>query len=456
MSKTIDKDNRTLFETMPVGQALARLAVPTVIGQLILLLYNLADTFFIGRTGNPYMVAAASLVFPVYNICVAFANLFGVGGGSLISRLIGMHKEDDAKKVCAYSFYMAMISAAAFSAVVWLLMNPLLTMLGASSDTILFASQYTFYTIVIGAVPTVLTITMGTFLRSVGCAAQAGFGTSMGCLINIALDPLFMFVILPPGNEIIGAAAASMLSNVIRMCYFIYQVTKLQGRTALSISPKCGLPAMNLIGEIFAVGIPSALSMFLYDATNIVIDKLSAAHGDIDLAAIGIVLKAERIPLNTGVGICQAMMPLVAYNYASKNYKRMNDALHKARLSGIIVALISIVMYEVFAGDIMSAFIDEPQTVALGTQFLRVRCLAAVMMFLCFSYVFFFEGLGMGKQSFLLAVLRQLVFNIPLLLILDHCFGMYGIIWTQFIADGCTAVLSHMIYMRVKKRKSLQ
>ena len=196
--------------------------------------------------------------------------------------------------------------------------------------------------------------------------------------------------------------------------------------------------------------------MFLYDATNIVIDKLSAAHGDIDLAAIGIVLKAERIPLNTGVGICQAMMPLVAYNYASKNYKRMNDALHKARLSGIIVALISIVMYEVFAGDIMRAFIDEPQTVALGTQFLRVRCLAAVMMFLCFSYVFFFEGLGMGKQSFLLAVLRQLVFNIPLLLILDHCFGMYGIIWTQFIADGCTAVLSHMIYMRVKKRKSLQ
>ena len=442
------KDNRFLFEEMPVPEALTRLAVPTVIGQLILLFYNLADTFFIGRTGNPYMIAAASLILPLYSICIAIANLFGVGGGSLISRLMGQKRGEEAARVCSFSFYGAIITALAFSAAVYLSMRPLLYFLGASGKTYEFAREYTLYTTVIGAVPAVLTIAMANLFRSVGLARKAAIGSSTGCLLNVALDPLFMFVILPKGMEIQGAAAATMLSNVVSMLYFIFQLAKLKGTTVLSVNIKECLPGKDSVAAVFAVGIPSALTMFLYEATNIVIDKLASTHGDIPVAAIGIVLKAERIPLNIGVGICQAMMPLVAYNYTSGNHVRMRSVMKTARTAGIVISIACIVMYELLAGGIMRIFINDPQTVALGIHYMRARCLASVVMFMCFNYVFFFEAVGKGSISFTLAVIRQLVFTIPILLLMNSVSGMNGIIWTQFIADGCTALVSFIIYRK--------
>ena len=296
--------------------------------------------------------------------------------------------------------------------------------------------------------PSVLTITMANLFRSVGFARKAAIGNSVGCLLNVALDPLFMFVILPKGMEIQGAAAATMLSNVVSMLYFIIELMRLNGKTVLSINIKDGLPERPSIAAVFAVGIPSALTMFLYEVTNIVIDKLSSTHGDISVAAIGIVLKAERIPLNIGVGICQAMMPLVAYNYTSGDHKRMKSVMKTARTAGIFISVVCIVMYELLAGGIMKIFINDPQTVALGIHYMRARCLASVMMFMCFNYVFFFEAVGKGNISFSLAVIRQIVFNIPILLFLNSVFGMDGIIWTQFIADGCTALVSFIIYRK--------
>jgi Na+-driven multidrug efflux pump len=452
-SRRDGEQNRILFESMPIPRALATLAIPTVISQLILLVYNLADTYFIGRTGNPYMVAAASLVFPFYNISIAFANLFGTGGGSLISRLLGLRKEEEAKKVCAFSFWCAIASAALFSAVTLIFMTPILNLLGASENTFVYASQYAFFTIVVGGIPTILSISMAILMRSIGCAAEASFGTSMGCLLNIGLDPLFMFVILPPGMEVAGAAFATMLSNAAAMVYFIMKFAALRKTTVLSLSPRQGMPAGPSVASVFAVGVPSALTTFLYDATNIVIDMLSATHGDVAVAAIGIVLKAERVPLNTGVGICQAMMPIAGYNYSSGNYRRMRSVLNFSRLCGIAVSVLCIILYEIFAGRIMQLFIDSPETIALGTDFIRVRCLASIMMFLCFNFVFFFEAIGMGRISLFLAVIRQIVFNMPLLFLMNYLYGMYGIIWTQLIADACTACVSFIVYSIVGKKR---
>lgn len=445
-------ENRELFEDMPVYKALARLALPTVISQLILLVYNLSDTYFIGRTGDPYMVAGASLIYPVYNICIALANIFGTGGGSLISRLLGTSKTKEAEKVCAFCFYGSILCALAFSLVVFLSMDSLLTMLGASANTMKYARQYTFFVIVLGALPSVLTIAMSNIMRSTGKSGQAAFGTSMGCILNVVLDPIFMFVIMPDGYEIIGAAAATMLSNCVSALYFIICFILMSKNTVLTIDPRRGLPEKSDIAAVFEVGIPSGLTMFLFDVTNIVIDRLSSTHGDIAVAAIGIVLKAERIPLNTGVGICLGMMPLIGYNYASGNRERMKRVLRCARIWGISFALICTVLYEIFAGDIMAIFINNSATITAGSHFLRARCLASAVMFMCFNYVFFFEAVGKGKISLFLAIIRQIVFNIPMLLLFNHIFGMDGIIWTQFIADFCTATVSFLIYRRAAKR----
>lgn len=164
-------------------------------------------------------------------------------------------------------------------------------------------------------------------------------------------------------------------------------------------------------------------------------------------------MKAERIPLNTDIGISQGMMPLIGYNYSSGNYKRMKEVFRTAQNTGVAVSLACIVMYELFAGPIMGLFIGDAATVSMGTGFLRARCLASVPMFLCFLLVFFFEALGMAKISLFPAVIRQLVFNIPLLLILNFVFGMNGIIWTQLIADACTAAVSYLVYRRVEAKR---
>jgi len=446
------KTKKELFETVSIPRALAEFSIPMIIGQLVTLAYNLADTYFLGRTGNACMVAAVSLILPVFNITIALANLLGTGGGSLISRLLGNKKEQEAKKVCVFCVYASIIAALLYSFVCFVFMKPLLYALGASSMTFRYAQQYAVIIIVIGGLPTVLELVMANLVRSVGYTRQSGIGVSLGGILNIALDPLFMFVILPKGNEVIGAAIATMLSNAAALAYFVLIILKLKKTTILTVNIRTGLPQRKSIKSIFAVGIPAALSTFLYDLTNIVIDMIAASFGDITVAAIGIVLKAERLPLNIGVGICQGMIPLIAYNYSSGNFKRMRGFLNFSRFMGLCVSVLCIIFYETFANGIMKLFINNTQTVTLGTGFIRVRCLATFFMFLCFHLMFFFQAIGQGVISFILAVVRQLVFNIPLLFLFNHLFGVYGIVWTQLVADFCTAVVSFVIYFIVEKK----
>lgn len=446
------KQSKTeLFETTPVFQALTIMAVPTIISQLIVLIYNLADTWFIGQTDDPYMVAAAALVSTVFLMITGLSNLFGVGGGNLVVQLLGRRQEDEARRAASLSLVMAAGSALLFSLLCLAFMDPLLYLLGASENTIGYARQYLIPVVIIGALPTLLANTMSTMLRNVGYSKEAGFGVSLGGLLNVGLDPLFMFVLLPKGYEVLGAALATLLSNLVSFVYFIVVYQKVRSKTVLALPCRIERVQKSSMRAIFSVGVPAALSLLLYDLTNIIINKLSSGHGDIELAAMGIILKVERLPLNICVGICLAMMPLVAYNFASGDRQRMLAFFRVSRRAGLAVAAVCIAFYWPLAPQIMHAFIHDEQTVALGTVYLRARCFAPIMMFLCFHMVHYMQALGKGGVSLALAAIRQLGMNIPLLLLLDHFFGMTGIIWTQVTADALTAVISYLIYAHVKR-----
>ena len=446
------KQSKTeLFETTPVFQALTIMAVPTIISQLIVLIYNLADTWFIGQTDDPYMVAAAALVSTVFLMITGLSNLFGVGGGNLVVQLLGRRQEDEARRAASLSLVMAAGSALVFSLLCLAFMDPLLYLLGASENTIGYARQYLIPVVIIGALPTLLANTMSTMLRNVGYSKEAGFGVSLGGLLNVGLDPLFMFVLLPKGYEVLGAALATLLSNLVSFVYFIVVYQKVRSKTVLALPRRIERVQKSSMRAIFSVGVPAALSLLLYDLTNIIINKLSSGHGDIELAAMGIILKVERLPLNICVGICLAMMPLVAYNFASGDRQRMLAFFRVSRRAGLAVAAVCIALYWPFAPQIMHAFIHDEQTVALGTVYLRARCFAPIMMFLCFHMVHYMQALGKGGVSLALAAIRQLGMNIPLLLLLDHFFGMTGIIWTQVTADALTAAISYLIYAHVKR-----
>ena len=439
---------REIFETRPVPSALAKMAIPTIISQLITLVYNIADTWFIGQTNNPYMVAASSLVLTIFMMTTAIANLFGVGGGSLAVRLLGKKDEEEAKKVASFSVIMAAGASMMFSILCLIFMNPMLRLLGASDHTIGYAKQYLLFVVVIGGLPTVLANTMSSMVRNIGHSREAGFGLGMGGVLNVILDPIFMFVILPDGYQVMGAAIATMLSNMITFIYFILVYRRLSGHTILSLPRKLERIRPESSSSLFSVGIPAAMSLLLFDLTNMVINRLASGHGDIELAAMGIVLKVERLPLNIGIGICLGMTPLVAYNYAARNHKRMKQFFSAARLAGLVVSVCCVILYRICAPYIMRAFIANADTIRFGTEFLQARCFATPFMFLSFHMVHFMQAVDRGKISFYLAVIRQLCLNIPIVILMNYLLGMTGIVWTQMTADIINVIVSYIIYSK--------
>ena len=445
---------------MPVPKALATLAIPTIISQLITMIYNLADTFFIGMANNPSQTAASSLAFTLVFMMNCLSNLFGVGGGSLISRLLGERRDKDAASVASFSFYGSFAISLLYSLIVLVTMDPLLRLLGATDGSIGYARDYALWVIVIGSIPATLGMTMSHLLRSEGYAKHASIGLGVGGIINIALDPIFMFLILEPGNEVKGAAIATMISNVIVLVYFIAVYFYIRNKTVISLSPKIMIPRAHFIKSVFAVGLPAALGSFLACLSNIVINNLTAGYsdvyGDVPVAAVGIAKKIDMLPMNVGMGLCQGMMPLVAYNYSSGNYKRMKSFATAARTVGMGFAAFCIVVFEIFASPIVSVFNGHAETVAMGTDFLRILCLAVPFMIFNVQISFTFQAMGMGKQSLILSSLRQGIVNIPLLFVMNAIFGLYGIVWTQIISDIITTVISYIVYRRSYRKLIMQ
>ena len=261
-----------------------------------------------------------------------------------------------------------------------------------------------------------------------------------------------MFVILEPGLEVTGAALATMLSNIIALIYFAIQFFRLRKTTVLSVSPRYLPRGLRFTGQVLSVGLPSAIGTLLASLSNITINNLASGYGDIPVAAFGIVKKIDMLPMNIGMGLAQGMMPLVAYNYASGDYKRMKDVARRARIAGIGCAAVSIALFEPFAPYIVRLFISEPETLALGTVFLRICCLATPVMICNFLFSYTFQAMGKGAESLLLTSCRQGLINIPLLLLMNHLFGLFGVVWTQLLADSITVVISFALYRRVHRQ----
>lgn len=450
MHAKVNQEQEDVFRNLPVPKALFKMILPAVASQLIVLIYNMADTFFVGQTNNPYMVAGTSLILPVFNITLCLAGLAGIGGGSMISRLLGQEREDEARKVSAFSLYLALLIAALFALGMGLFMEPMLLILGAGENTYEYARQYALCVIVIGGVPTVLSNVLSNLIRSIGRSKEASIGIILGGLLNIALDPLFMFVLMPEGYEVLGAGMATCLSNCVALLFFIVVLIRMGRGSVISFAPMLGLPRSSSVLAVFGVGIPSAIASFLFDLDYVIIDKLMVSYNDLAMAAVGIVLKVERFPLNVGIGICQGMMPLVAYNYSAGNEKRMNDTVRLSRRLGLAVAAVSILLYELFALEFSRLFISDSETVALASQFLRIRVLATPLMFMSFFTVYLFQAFGKGRISLFLGVTRWLVFNIPMLFLLNSLFGMFGIVWSQVTADSLTVLMSLYVYKKFR------
>ena len=452
-------DKNTLFGETPVPKALRVMAVPTIISQLVNLVHNMVDAFFIGRTGNAYMMAATSITLTLVLLNIALANLFGVGGGSLVARLMGAGKPERGKKASAFALYGAIAASLVYSLLVGVWCDPLLRFLGASEATLGYARSYAMVVTAIGALPAILSMTLGHLLRNAGYSSQASFGLSGGGVLNMVLDPLLMFVILPPGNEVLGAAIATTLANTAACIYMLFAYRK-AGRTApLSLNPRAALTALPEDRRgVFAVGVPSAVLLALFDLANVCVNILASGHDDLVLAGMGIVMKVERIPNAVNVGLCQGMMPIVAYNYSSGNRARMEEAVRTARRVGLLICLCSMAFFEIVARPAVSIFLrtgggeEAVRTLAYAAVFLRIRCLASPFQFLNYHTSYGLQAMGKGRSTLLHACVRELVFYIPCMFLLDRLFGETGLAAALPVGECLGAVFAVWLMARALKK----
>ena len=442
-------DKKYLFESMPIPRAVAKLTLPIVIGSMVSILYNLADTFFVGMLNDPVQNAAVTLVYPVMLAFYAVNNLFGVGTSSMMSRSLGQGDYERVRSSSAFGFYGALFSGLLFSLLCTVFSSPLLNLLGADDTTREATYNYMFWTVCCGAMPAILNAVQGYMVRSEGSALHASIGGMSGCILNIILDPFF---ILPWGLNMgaAGAGLATFVSNCMACLYFLILAWVKREKTfvCMDIRRLKKLPP-GVVKGILGVGIPASIQNLLNVTGSTILNNFTAGFGPAAVAAMGVAQKLNMVPLQIGMGFSQGVMPLVSYNYASGDRKRMKKSILFA-MSVILPVMASITLcYWVFGPGLVRAFMDNPEIVTYGAAFLRGMSLSMVFLCVDFMAVGVFQALGMGKNALVFAILRKIVLEIPLLILLNAIFPLYGLPYAQPVAEFILSIVAVVMLMRI-------
>lgn len=440
-----------LFETMPIPRAVATLAVPTILSSLVMVLYNLADTYFVGIINEPVESAAVTLAAPVLLAFNAVINLFGVGSGSLMSRALGKKDYDTVRQTSSFGFWCALFCSLLFSLGCACFRGGLLELLGADPETADATADYLFWTVICGAAPSILNVILANMVRSEGESLHASIGTMSGCFLNILLDPVF---IMPWGLDMgaAGAGCATFLSNTAACCYFFGFLIVRGTKTYISLHPKRFTLRREVVAGVAAVGVPAAIQNLLNVTGMTVLNNFTSAFGTDAVAAMGITHKINMVPMYFSMGLGQGIMPLVGYNYACGNGKRMKKAiLFTAKLAvGFIIA--ATVLFYIFSGSLIAMFMKNDTIIAYGTRFLRGFCLGLPFLSMDFLAVGIFQAVGMGRESFIFAILRKVALEIPALYILNRLYPLYGLAYSQLCAEVVLAAAAIFVLIRLFRR----
>ncbi len=440
-------DKVYLFEKEAIPKSVMALAVPTILSSLVMVLYNLADTFFVGMLNDPIQNSGVTLAAPVLLAFNAINNLFGVGSSSMMARALGRKDYTTVAKTSSIGFYCALFCSAAFSLICFLFMDQLLMILGADSATKLATYQYLRWTVLCGAIPAILNVVLAYLVRSEGASLHASIGTMSGCVLNIILDPIF---ILPNflNMKTEGAALATFISNCMACLYFFVLLYKKRKDTYISLNFKHFSWDRTIIKGICGVGIPASIQNLLNVTGMTIFNNITSAYGATAVASMGIVQKVYNIPWYISSGISQGVMPLISYNYASGNRKRMKEAFLFAVRVSLSIIFAFVIIYYVFAKQVIQVFMDNPEIIDHGTILLRGFCLALPFLCVDFMAVGVFQATGLGKYSLLFAIMRKIILEIPAIFLLNWLFPLYGLGYSQFTAE---LILSVVAVLMLKK-----
>ena len=442
--------NKYLFEEAPVSRAVMTMAVPTIISMLVVVIYNMADTFFIGQTGDPMQVAAVSLATPVFMVLMALGNLFGIGGSSAISRALGEKKPERARNISSFCCY-ASLGLGVFMALLFLAgMDVILAMIGASANTIEFAREYLTY-IAFGGPFIIFGTAFGNILRGEGAARESMIGNMIGTVTNIVLDPI---MILGLGWGVVGAAVATVIGNMAASGFYLAYF--LRKKSSLSIRLGDFKAGERIASGVMAIGIPASLNNILMSCANIVLNQVLISYGDTPVAAMGVAMKANMLLVLLQIGLCSGIQPLIGYNYGARNKKRLMQVFRFTGICAVVMGTLLTILMVAARQSIIRAFIDDSQVVAYGIQMviaLQISGPVLGILFLCINTI---QGMGKAVPSLVLTICRQGLVFIPAVYILNGIFGLDGVIYAQPAADFISIVLSLAICLGIFRKMDKQ
>ncbi len=443
-----DKRIHTLRDEEPYI-AVLKLGIPLIVGMFIMVLYNLVDTYFIGLMHDDFRLAAVNLAYPVMMVTVAVSNMVGAGAASLIARSLGKGDKELAEHTVTAGIVLTVINAFILTVIGTIYIDKIVTGLGARSNTFGFTKEYVGI-LILGTVFTMGNYTLGQLLRSEGSVKFSIIGMIAGTVINIILDPVFIFRL---GLGIKGAALATVLGNIggTLLSIGLY----LSGKTLLRPSVRYIKPTAEILKEIFWVGVPASLETLLTSVAYIVVNNLAVAYGELTVAAMGVAQKIMSVGNYIYQGFASGVQPLMGYNFGARKYSRMRSCFKAGLISVTTMELVVMLIYYIYAPKLIDIFTDTPEVIDLGAHVLRTIMFILPFVSAVSMTRMSFQAMGKPIYAFVITLVRQLVLYVPLLIILNNIFGFQGMIWSQPITEAIMMAVSIVLMLSVIKRSDV-
>ncbi|WP_125565227.1 MATE family efflux transporter [Companilactobacillus insicii] len=434
-----------LFEKETIPKAYFTLALPVVLGMVASMIYNLADTFFIAQTQNTDLVAGVALCTPLFSFLLALGDIFGLGGSSLISRLLGQTEHEKSRRVSSFCFYWGIILGVITAILLIIFENPILHMLGANDSTYHFAASF-YHIMALGAPIIIVSLVPSNLIRTEGFAKQSMIGTIIGTVVTIILDPILIF---PMNMGAAGAALATVIGYSVTDIILIWATLKYCDVISVDFH-KMSIDK-KLITQVIIIGIPASITNLMQAFGTAIINRYLENYGAVQIAAMGIVLKIYMIIMLIMVGFAFGAQPLIGYNFGAKNFERFKKIIRFDLIVEIVYALVLAVILMIFSPQIVGLFLKDTEVITAGTHILRAFLCTTPFVGAILVFTTVFQSTGKALDAFIMSIARQGVIFYLVIVIASRIFGYYGVIWSQPTADLVTFLIGLFLYKETFK-----
>ncbi|HAT4307670.1 TPA: MATE family efflux transporter [Clostridium perfringens] len=439
------ESNIKYLKDEPIKKAIAHLSIPMMIGMSAGTIYNVINAYFIGLMNDTAMISAITLGLPIFTVLMAFGNMFGVGGGTFITRLVAKNEDEKAKKVAGYTFYASIISGILLGIIAFLSIGPIVKLLGADANTLSYTTQYST-TLFTGGFSIILNFALEQIVRSEGASKESMYGMFISVIISTILDVLFILIL---NMHVYGAALSIILANIASSIYYIwYLETKSENLKGFLHFFKLSLKDQT---EIYKIGVSELIQSAFLIVTTLLLNNFSIQHGEGVVASFGIALRIVQIPEFFTMGIVLGVMPLIAYNFSNKNLSRLKESIKYSTLFIFVISVLFAGIVYIFRNQVMHAFSSDTSVLQIGSYILVAMLISTIFNGLTALFMTIYQASGEGIATGIIAISQGCLY-IPVVITLHYFYGLHGLIWSMTITEITTCLLGIVLFIIYNKK----